>query len=126
MKRRKSKRRYTPPAPPLPLADRLALLGREGVDGALSVIARAHGTGIAEVLGRSRVAHVTEARYEFASALRGSGWSLPRIGKLLGRDHTTIMSGLRSIVDRAEKRARLAKRFAFAMPALPLAEVRAA
>lgn len=38
---------------------------------------------------------VAAARNELMWRLRRCGWSYPKIGRLLGRDHTTVMSGVR-------------------------------
>lgn len=57
-------------------------------------IAMKHGLPAEEMLGRSRAPHVVEARLNLFVCLRGKGWSLPRIGRLVGRDHTTILHAL--------------------------------
>jgi len=36
------------------------------------------------------------ARREFYVLLRSKGWSFPRIGQLVGRDHTTILAAVRA------------------------------
>ncbi len=48
------------------------------------------------LLGKSRHKSVAEARRELYFALRCCALSLPEIGKILLRDHTTILAGLRS------------------------------
>jgi chromosomal replication initiation ATPase DnaA len=42
------------------------------------------------ILGPSRQPHLVEARAEVFRELRALGWSYPRIGRAVGRDHTTI------------------------------------
>lgn len=54
--------------------------------------AEKHGITVAEMLSPSRASHLVEARRDLAFALRARAWSYPRIGKLMKRDHTTIMS----------------------------------
>jgi chromosomal replication initiation ATPase DnaA len=49
------------------------------------------------LLGRDRHKSVTTARRALYLALRMHGLSLPEIGILLGRDHTTILAGLRPV-----------------------------
>ena len=50
----------------------------------------------AELTGRSRFRDYVDARMRVAVILnRDRGWSLPRIGKLLNRDHTSIVHLLR-------------------------------
>lgn len=59
-------------------------------------VATAHGLSVADVLGRCRTAKVAHARQELYYRLRQSlpRLSLPQIGRLLDRDHTTILYGI--------------------------------
>ena len=59
-------------------------------------VARRHGIPIYEVVGRKRNVSVCSARKELYAVLRQKALSLPEIGALLGRDHTTVLMGLRS------------------------------
>lgn len=43
---------------------------------------------------RRGTASVSDARQDVYLALREAGWTLPRIGRALGRDHTTVMDGI--------------------------------
>lgn len=53
-----------------------------------------HTTG--EITGESRRQELVHTRWAISRRLARQGWSTPRIGRLLGgRDHTTIMHGLR-------------------------------
>lgn len=56
--------------------------------------ARAHYVSVDDVLGRARTPHAVAARRQVAVALRGDPYrrSYSEIGKLLGRDHTSIMN----------------------------------
>ena len=47
------------------------------------------------VLSASRDKRVVYHRRALAHALRGLGWSLPRIGRALGRHHTSVLSLLK-------------------------------
>jgi len=58
-------------------------------------IAEKHGVTVAEMLSASRASHLVEARRDLAFALRARSWSYPRIGKLMKRDHTTVMALLK-------------------------------
>lgn len=49
----------------------------------------------AELLGPRGPAPLSRARQWVMAELRAAGWSLPRIGRFLGRDHTTVLHGLR-------------------------------
>jgi chromosomal replication initiation ATPase DnaA len=49
----------------------------------------------AEAIKSKRHAHIVTVRYEIFYALRGTGMSLPQIGDLCGRHHTTILHGIK-------------------------------
>lgn len=63
----------------------------------LEAAALAHGCTVAMILGPRRDAWIIEARRAVIAKLRGMGWSQPRIGRLLRRDHTTIMHHLKTM-----------------------------
>lgn len=49
-----------------------------------------------ELLGSDRLASVCMARFHLWSILRSrTGFSFPQLGRIFGRDHTTIMMGVR-------------------------------
>lgn len=55
-------------------------------------------TGVArvEVLAYVRERRVQRARHAVMLSLRKRGWSTPQIGALLSRDHTTVISGIKT------------------------------
>lgn len=56
-------------------------------------IATRHGCAVDELAGPARHKHIVAARRDVAGYLsRELGWSTTSIGKLLGRDHTTILN----------------------------------
>ncbi len=55
---------------------------------------RAHGVHLEEVHGRTRRAQYTAARVAIWAWLREMGWSLEEVGRLFGRDHSTVRDGL--------------------------------
>lgn len=55
-----------------------------------------------ELLGTDRCAAITRARQEAYLRLRELGWTLPRIGRRMKRDHTTIMHGIQRAKQRRE------------------------
>ena len=61
----------------------------------ISSIARDHGLTADDLTGPSRVPAVCVVRRCAMKALRAKGWSTPRIGRLLNRDHSTVVHGLR-------------------------------
>lgn len=58
-------------------------------------IAKLHDVEPDDITGPSRASEICEARFCVMRELRAKGWSTPRIGRLLNRDHTTIVHGLR-------------------------------
>lgn len=58
----------------------------------LSVVASEYGLTPQEMKGPSRLPEFVEARALVADVLRHRNWSYPRIGRLLQRDHSTIIN----------------------------------
>ena len=75
---------YTPP--PYVAVTGLELVAR---------LARLHGLTAADLVGPSRVRSVCIVRWRAMKALRAKGHSCSSIGRLLNRDHTTVLHGLR-------------------------------
>lgn len=50
------------------------------------------GVSVGEVLGRCRTPHVVAARRAVAIHYRNAGRSFPEIGRIIGRDHTSVMN----------------------------------
>lgn len=67
----------------------------EPPDAIVLYVSLAHGVRIADIRGRSRLAHIVRARHECWWRLRRQGWSLPAIGREFGVDHTTVLAALR-------------------------------
>ena len=61
---------------------------------AINRAAEHHGVTAAEIKGRSRLGSVVAARQDVFLLLREAGWSFPRIGRAMSRDHTTVMHGV--------------------------------
>lgn len=62
-----------------------------GAEADLRAIAISHGATLSDVIGRSKLRHITMARYECMRYFRRLGWSYKAIGALFGRDYTTVM-----------------------------------
>jgi chromosomal replication initiator protein len=63
----------------------------------LEAVARVYGLGTAAIIGRSRSKSIAEARMVVCLvARRCTRLSLPEIGRAVGRDHTTVMSAVKS------------------------------
>lgn len=99
-------RRVDPaPAGPGPVAGQFEPL--------IAAVAREFSTTRAELLGESRRARVVLPRFVLiALAHRVLGYALARIGRLIGRDHTAVLHGLRSIEARADADPDFAARLA--------------
>jgi len=61
------------------------------------------------VINDSRKKHLVLIRFEMWDLLSRNGYSLPMIGKIFGRDHTTILHGVRTINERKSFRDSRAK-----------------
>lgn len=82
------------------------LTPRAWEDQVLAQVARAYVVDDVEQLrGRSRDAHLTEARHVAWWILHTGGWSLPAIGELMHRDHTSVLHGVRRVENDGELRA---------------------
>lgn len=59
-------------------------------------IAEDHGLTYADMIGKSRKRHIVAARYEAIWAVKDARpcMSLPKIGRLFGKDHKTILHAL--------------------------------
>lgn len=84
----------------LSLAQRL---DRACMMGLVVAKADAHKVSVSDVLGARRTAIVSEARRSIMREMRALGMSLPKIGYLLGRHHTTVLSAVNEV--RAQKQA---------------------
>ena len=82
---------------------------------ALCFASRAFDVSIPEIKGEAKSQRYCKPRYAIACVLRRRGWSLPRIGKLLGdRDHSTISNALR----RADELTATSQSFRWAVEAI--------
>lgn len=67
-------------------------------------IAAKHGTSWRQIREDIRIAYVHAARKELCVELRKLGWSYGKIGRFIGRDHSTVMTAVKSTPE--ERRAR--------------------
>lgn len=76
-----------------PIADIARILNARGLFQLARDIAESHNVLVYDVLGHSRLATHTKARHALMRALRAEPYSFsyPEIGKLLDRDHTSVM-----------------------------------
>ena len=73
---------------------------QKGVRGHLRRVSLTTGITVAEILGPSRRADIVQARAMVCWLCRQDGMSYPRIGRELGRDHSSIIN----LVRREERR----------------------
>lgn len=68
----------------------------------LADVAIEHGIDVRVLKGVSRTKHVAHARQQAMAEMRATGlFSLPQIGAFLGRDHSTVLHGVRAHAKRA-------------------------
>ena len=71
------------------------------VSGIITRISNETGIPITDILSKCRTRPVAHARQDAMLEIRERlGWPLKRIGKLFGRDHTTVMHGLQAAAER--------------------------
>lgn len=58
-------------------------------------VASETGVSVAELKSPSRIKHIAHARFEAMRRIRELGFSYPQIGRILNRDHTTAINGVR-------------------------------
>lgn len=61
----------------------------------VGAIATAFGVRVFDLLGRERSKQLTSARAAFMLWLYEGGFSYPEVGRMLRRDHTTVMVAVR-------------------------------
>src|SRR5688572_23026474 len=64
-------------------------------DTVLDAVANCHRTTVRDITGPSRLAYIVHARRDAMRLLRALGLSLPAIGRMLNRDHSVVLRGLR-------------------------------
>lgn len=70
-------------------------------------VAESFGVTSEEVLGRSRRWPIPDARHELMTRLWEGGMPFAAIGRLLDRDHSTVMAGVAKVLRaQADKQAR--------------------
>jgi hypothetical protein len=74
--------------------DHLARLGELDAAGA---ICRKAGITLTAAIGKSHRRTASMARFQIYRLLHSRGMSLPEIGRVMGRDHTSVLAGLRRL-----------------------------
>jgi chromosomal replication initiation ATPase DnaA len=73
---------------------------RKGVAEAAETVAATTGVPAKLILGTERIRPIAAARHELMVRLWAEGNSIAQIGRLLERDHTTVIYGLRKAMGR--------------------------
>lgn len=76
------------------VAKRLYVASAEKMRDILKQVSRETGVSVDAILGSSKVAAISAARQMVMAISAREGMSTTRIGKLLQRDHTTVMHGI--------------------------------
>lgn len=83
-------------------ADRKAITPRDHIHRIIDLMARMHGTTFDRVMGVRKFRDIVEGRQAAMAAIwlncqkpNGDRYTLPEIGKIFGRDHTTVLFALR-------------------------------
>ena len=74
----------------------------------MTVFCANEGADRIELMGRSRKRNIAWPRQEFMLSARREGYSFPDIGRYLRRDHTTILTGCLSALEREHEKSRAA------------------
>jgi hypothetical protein len=68
----------------------------QAVDHLIRDVLDQHQVDLDQVRAKSREVRIVRARRHVCWVLRQAGWSFPRIGQFIERDHTTVMHAIRS------------------------------
>jgi chromosomal replication initiation ATPase DnaA len=82
-------------------------LRREEYMDVIDQICAEYGVSVAEVLGNSRIHDYVYARQACFFALQKVGLSSTQIGRLMNRDHSTVLYGIRTHKERMNRVVRL-------------------
>ena len=72
---------------------------RQKIHAAIDAIAQEHGYTVEDILGKSRLKHLVAVRRLCIVMLRKRAYSTTEIGRLLNRDHSTIVHALNKPLD---------------------------
>jgi len=68
----------------------------------IDAIAELHGYTLEDILGRSKLKPLVEVRWKCVVWMRGKGYSTTEIGRIMNRDHSTIVHSLQKMAAIAE------------------------
>jgi len=68
----------------------------------IDAIAELYGYTLEDILGKSKLKELVAVRRKCIVWLRGKGYSTTEIGRIMNRDHTTIVHALQKVAAAAE------------------------
>ncbi len=68
----------------------------------IDAIAELYGYTLEDILGKSKLKELVAVRRKCIVCLRGKGYSTTEIGRIMNRDHTTIVHALQKVAAAAE------------------------
>ncbi len=68
----------------------------------IDAIAELYGYTAEDILGKSKLKKLVEVRRKCVVWMRGKGYSTTEIGRIMNRDHTTIVHALQKVAAAAE------------------------
>ena len=91
---------YTAKWPTAVEGSRVSERQRKAARDIIDHVARKHGVSVREILNHNRIPNVVAARQEAMRLVYSTGLKLGQVGIIFGRDHSTVLHGIR----RAEAR----------------------
>ena len=77
------------------MSDKVAIVGPQRAKDIICEVSLMSGVSVAEIMGHRRPARVVKARHEaIRRVAEETTWSIPRIGQIFNRDHTTILHAI--------------------------------
>lgn len=80
--------------------------GANRLQSVIKLVCRLYDVSKIELLGEGRQLNVVQARRCLSVVLRHGGWSTPRIGKVINRDHTSVLHNLKQFKNKADETER--------------------
>ena len=87
------------PRPPPPVPH----IGLTLIDRVLGMVSTEFAVPVRFILGKGHFAEHVRARHAAMTILRHCGLSYPAIGRMLRKDHTTVMHGVRAMANHRER-----------------------
>lgn len=84
---------------------------RRAANDLVASVAKDFGVLAPELRGRGNMKNYVDARSVVAVLLRARGWSYPQIGRLLDRDHSTVINLCRRFSQRYDKCSAVSESF---------------